>query len=257
MEQSYPRGRLPITRGHRASEGLKLTNATTKDSTRRLLFVVVIFVVVGALCLALLLSHSSPIPGVSLNEAHVSSSGLNANANTANANNFNRRQFRFNAERDLYTRRREENARAYIDLYSREPAVALNRFIADNPAAARGGEAAIEPRAGPIPSFAESKARLPSPVWEGHQTAIDCYWDTWEIVPNLSLSLSLSAVRARVRVLWECGLISCACGASGLSQHQVSGNGERLCGRLHRHCVQRLSLHVGLGLHPPLCQVCT
>jgi hypothetical protein len=150
MEQSYPRGRLPITRGHRASEGLKLTNATTKDSTRRLLFVVVIFVVVGALCLALLLSHSSPVPGVSLNEAHVSSSGLNANANTANTNNFNRRQFRFNAERDLYTRRREENARAYIDLYSREPAVALNRFIADNPAAARGGEAAIEPRAGPL-----------------------------------------------------------------------------------------------------------
>jgi hypothetical protein len=84
----------------------------------------------------------------------------------------------------MYVRRREENTRAYLDFYYREPMVAFNRYIRGKPQEDHdsGGGEVIEPFTGPIPTFAESKARLPSPFWAGHQEAIDCYWSTWEIV---------------------------------------------------------------------------
>jgi len=32
-----------------------------------------------------------------------------------------------------------------------------------------------------LPTFDGSKGDLPQPVWEGHQSAIDCYWKTWQL----------------------------------------------------------------------------
>ncbi|WFB35560.1 trehalase family glycosidase [Kiritimatiellota bacterium B12222] len=31
------------------------------------------------------------------------------------------------------------------------------------------------------PQFATSKDKLPHPIWEGHEPAIDCYWKAWEL----------------------------------------------------------------------------
>jgi hypothetical protein len=33
-----------------------------------------------------------------------------------------------------------------------------------------------------LPTFAESRDRLPEPFWTGHQNAIDCYWFAWNRV---------------------------------------------------------------------------
>lgn len=33
----------------------------------------------------------------------------------------------------------------------------------------------------PPPDFASIRNRLPLPVWEGHQSTIDCYWKAWEL----------------------------------------------------------------------------
>jgi glycogen debranching enzyme len=32
-----------------------------------------------------------------------------------------------------------------------------------------------------LPGFAESRDRLPAPIWPGHERDIDCYWKAWEI----------------------------------------------------------------------------
>lgn len=32
----------------------------------------------------------------------------------------------------------------------------------------------------PLP-FAEARPKLPDPLWEGHESAIDCYWKAWEL----------------------------------------------------------------------------
>lgn len=49
------------------------------------------------------------------------------------------------------------------------PLVAENSFIG------------AEPNTAPLPSFTESKASLPQPIWDGHEAHIDCYWQAWEI----------------------------------------------------------------------------
>lgn len=131
----------------------------------------------GTLCLFIL---SLGPPGQAL--FAISSSGLHIN------NNFNWRQFRFNPDRNMYVRRREENTRAYLDFYYKEPMVAFNPYIQGKP---QDGEhqgksqsstkSTLEPYTDPIPAFSDVKARLPTPFWEGHQEAIDCYWSTWEI----------------------------------------------------------------------------
>ena len=33
----------------------------------------------------------------------------------------------------------------------------------------------------PIPSFEETKGLLPQPVWDGHESALQCYWKAWEL----------------------------------------------------------------------------
>ncbi len=33
----------------------------------------------------------------------------------------------------------------------------------------------------PLPSFEQAKPVLPDPFWDNHQTAIDCYWKTWQL----------------------------------------------------------------------------
>ena len=38
-----------------------------------------------------------------------------------------------------------------------------------------------EPNTAPLPTFAESKERLPQPFWVGHEDVIDCYYKAWEI----------------------------------------------------------------------------
>ena len=34
---------------------------------------------------------------------------------------------------------------------------------------------------GELPVYEESKSHLPQPIWDGHQSYIDCYWRAWEI----------------------------------------------------------------------------
>ena len=53
--------------------------------------------------------------------------------------------------------------------YVENPHVKKNTFIGQEPA---GGE---------LPTFEENKDKLPSPVWEGHESASDCYYKAWEI----------------------------------------------------------------------------
>ncbi|NLN45823.1 MAG: glycoside hydrolase [Clostridiaceae bacterium] len=49
------------------------------------------------------------------------------------------------------------------------PLVAENRFIAKTP------------DTDPLPVYEEVKDRLPSPVWDGHEDHIRCYWRTWQL----------------------------------------------------------------------------
>jgi len=39
----------------------------------------------------------------------------------------------------------------------------------------------MEPEDAELPSFEEQRQNLPQPTWEGHQTAIECYWKTWQL----------------------------------------------------------------------------
>jgi hypothetical protein len=102
-------------------------------------------------------------------------------------NNFNFRQFKFNPNRNMYVRRREENTRAYLDFYYKEPMVAFNRYIEGK----NDPSKQIAPYLGPVPSLQDVKSRLPSPFWEGHKEAIDCYWSTWQIVRETPTSSTL------------------------------------------------------------------
>lgn len=33
----------------------------------------------------------------------------------------------------------------------------------------------------PLPAFEQAKELLPEPIWEGHQSAVDCYWKAWQL----------------------------------------------------------------------------
>ena len=37
------------------------------------------------------------------------------------------------------------------------------------------------PEQAPLPDFAQARALLPEPHWEGRATTLDCYWKTWEL----------------------------------------------------------------------------
>ncbi len=62
-----------------------------------------------------------------------------------------------------------ENPCHYDDRYVDEPLVKENRFI--------GGE----PDRSFPKNLPECRDLLPEPFWEGHETAIDCYWKAWDL----------------------------------------------------------------------------
>ena len=53
--------------------------------------------------------------------------------------------------------------------YKKNPFVRENSFIG------------MERETAVPPTFVESRERLPKPFWRGHESAIDCYWKTWEL----------------------------------------------------------------------------
>ncbi len=141
----------------------------------------------GTLCL-FILSLGTPA-GQAL--FAISSSGLHIN------NNFNWRQFRFNPDRNMYVRRREENTRAYLDFYYNDRMAGRNPFVEGKP---RDPDApVVEPYVGPVPAFDHVRTRLPAPFWAGHADAIDCYWTTWQIVRTRVRSCVCVCGRVRVR----------------------------------------------------------
>jgi len=57
----------------------------------------------------------------------------------------------------------------YLDFYTPEELVEENAFLSAKP-----------DRSFP-PNFPESRHLLPEPVWERHESAIDCYWKVWDL----------------------------------------------------------------------------
>lgn len=53
--------------------------------------------------------------------------------------------------------------------------------LVQNPHAAENVFLHKEPENRPLPTFAGERDRLPSPVWEGHEDAVSCYWKAWEL----------------------------------------------------------------------------
>ena len=62
----------------------------------------------------------------------------------------------------------------YFPTYIPNPYAAANVFRQLTPPQ-KGESAAI------LPTFEDARSLLPQPFWEGHTTAIDCYWKVWEI----------------------------------------------------------------------------
>ncbi len=58
---------------------------------------------------------------------------------------------------------------AYIDTYVRNPLVEENVFRS------------LPREEAPLPDFAGARRLLPEPFWEGHDSAIACYWKAWEL----------------------------------------------------------------------------
>ncbi|HEY0867043.1 MAG TPA: hypothetical protein VGE01_06690, partial [Fimbriimonas sp.] len=58
----------------------------------------------------------------------------------------------------------------FLECYAHEPYVDGNTF-----------RTPADPGRPPLPTFEESRALLPNPIWEGHASAIDCYWKVWEL----------------------------------------------------------------------------
>jgi glycogen debranching enzyme len=50
-----------------------------------------------------------------------------------------------------------------------------------NPLVAENTFRTAVPEACAVPTFAHARALLPDPCWEGHETAIACYWKAWEL----------------------------------------------------------------------------
>ena len=50
-----------------------------------------------------------------------------------------------------------------------------------NPLAEENIFRAMKPVTGKLPSFKGSRDKLPSPFWDGHESATVCYWKVWEI----------------------------------------------------------------------------
>ena len=58
---------------------------------------------------------------------------------------------------------------AIYDTHVRDPLVAENTFR-------------TQPREeAPLPTFEQTQAALPQPHWQGHERAIDCYWQVWRL----------------------------------------------------------------------------
>ncbi|MBI4927641.1 MAG: glycoside hydrolase [Anaerolineae bacterium] len=58
----------------------------------------------------------------------------------------------------------------------------------ENPNAARNPYRGLPPRMESLPGYVESRPHLPQPFWDGHDSAIACYWKVWELAfRNLKL----------------------------------------------------------------------
>jgi hypothetical protein len=57
----------------------------------------------------------------------------------------------------------------YLDFYYEEPVVDENLFID------------ADPDRSPVPTFPDVRDRLPRPHWDGHDSAIECWWTVWEL----------------------------------------------------------------------------
>ncbi|MEX0777942.1 MAG: trehalase family glycosidase [Phycisphaeraceae bacterium] len=67
---------------------------------------------------------------------------------------------------------------ANLPLYLRDPLFSC--YVA-NPWVPRNTFIGQAPDPQPLPRFADARALLPAPHWQGHQAEIDCYWKAWEI----------------------------------------------------------------------------
>ena len=52
---------------------------------------------------------------------------------------------------------------------------AENKYVSKNPFLNREAENTA------LPVYEQVKAQLPKPYWEGHKSAVDCYYKAWEL----------------------------------------------------------------------------
>lgn len=64
---------------------------------------------------------------------------------------------------------RRPRVNAYYDTYKRNDLVGENSFLT------------MPQEKAELPLFDDIKHLLPDPYWEGHQSAVDCYWKTWQL----------------------------------------------------------------------------
>ncbi len=60
-------------------------------------------------------------------------------------------------------------SKTYYDTHLRERLVEENVFRR------------AKPEDSPVPAFDEAREALPQPFWDAHESAVDCYWKTWEL----------------------------------------------------------------------------
>ena len=54
-------------------------------------------------------------------------------------------------------------------------------FYADNPYVEKNPFINMTAEDTPLPTFAESRDKLPMPIWENHPDVLECYYKAWEI----------------------------------------------------------------------------
>lgn len=54
-------------------------------------------------------------------------------------------------------------------------------FYAENPYVEKNPFINMKAEDKPLPTFAESRDKLPKPIWEGHTDVLECYYKAWEI----------------------------------------------------------------------------
>ena len=65
-----------------------------------------------------------------------------------------------------------------LPLYLRDP---LFSCYVENPLVRQNTFRTMAADFSPLPTFDASRHLLPRPIWQGHQSAIDCYWKAWEL----------------------------------------------------------------------------